>query len=105
MNIRSNLSVYLLVVAICFLAAAPLHAQYVPSKEAFKLAADYFHSQHGTGVLVMVRGEVLYEDYAAGWTTDKPHLLASGTKSFCGLIAACAVQDGLLTLDEKVSTR
>ena len=90
------------VAAICFIATVTSYAQSVPSKEAFTLAADYSHSQHGTGVLVMVRGEVLFEDYAAGWTADKPHLLASGTKSFCGVIAACAVQDGLLTLDEKV---
>ena len=51
----------------------------------------------------MVRGEIVFEDYAPGWTADKPHLLASGTKSFCGVMAACAVHDGLITLDEKVA--
>lgn len=71
--------------------------------ERFKSAATYSHSQRGTGVLVMRRGETIFEDYAAGWTAEKPHLLASGTKSFSGVMAACAVQDGLLTLDEKVA--
>ncbi len=82
---------------------APLNAQVVPSIDNCKAAAEYSHSQHGTGVLVMVRGEIVFEDYAPGWTADKPHLLASGTKSFCGVMAACAVHDELLTLDEKVA--
>jgi CubicO group peptidase (beta-lactamase class C family) len=102
MTAKNHFGVNLLVVAICFIAMAPSHAQSVPSKEAFEHAADYSHSQHGTGVLVMVRGEILFEDYAPGWTVDKPHLLASGTKSFCGVMAACAAHDGLLTLDEKI---
>lgn len=68
----------------------------------FQAAADYSRSKQGVAVLVMKHGEIVFEDYAPGWT-DKPHLLASGTKSFCGVMAACAVQDGLLTLDEKVS--
>ncbi len=80
-----------------------LYAQAVPSIANCKDAADYSHSFHGTGVLVMVRGEIVFEDYAPNWTAAKPHLLASGTKSFCGVMAACAVHDGLLTLDEKVS--
>lgn len=79
------------------------HAQSIPAINDCKAAAEYSHSQRGTGVLVMVRGEIVFEDYAPGWTADKPHLLASGTKSFCGVMATCAVHDGLLTLDEKVA--
>ncbi len=71
--------------------------------ERFKSATAYSHTQRGTGVLVMRRGAIIFEDYAAGWTAEKPHLLASGTKSFSGVMAVCAVQDGLLTLDEKVA--
>ncbi len=69
----------------------------------FQAAAKYSHAEKGTGVLVMRRGEVIFEDYAPGWSAEKPHLLASGTKSFVGVMAVCAVQDGLLKLDEKVS--
>ncbi len=82
---------------------ATVQAQSIPAIDNCQAAAEYSHSQHGTGVLVMVRGEVIFEDYAPGWTADKPHLLASGTKSFCGVMAACAVHDGLLKLDEKVA--
>jgi CubicO group peptidase (beta-lactamase class C family) len=70
--------------------------------QRFRAAAEYSRSQHGVAVLVMRRGEIIFEDYAPGWS-DKPHLLASGTKSFCGVMAACAVQDGFLTLDERVA--
>jgi len=73
-----------------------------PDAERFAAAAAYSRSQHGVAVLVLRRGEVVFEDYAPGWA-EKPHLLASGTKSFSGVIAACAVQDGLLTLDEKAA--
>jgi len=68
----------------------------------FRAAAAYSRSAHGISVLVMRRGEIVFEDYAPGWQ-DKPHELASGTKSFAGVMAVCAVQDGLLKLDEKVS--
>jgi CubicO group peptidase (beta-lactamase class C family) len=57
----------------------------------------------GRAVLVMHRGEVLFESYANGWAADRPHILASGTKSFCGVAAMAAVQDGLIKLDDKVS--
>ncbi|MFY7876949.1 MAG: serine hydrolase, partial [Pirellula sp.] len=89
--------------SVCFIAHGTCLAQPVPSSEACKVAAAYSHSQKGTGVLVMVQGKVVFEDYAEGWNADKPHLLASGTKSFCGVMAGCAVHDGLLTLDEKVA--
>jgi CubicO group peptidase (beta-lactamase class C family) len=71
--------------------------------ERFQAAAAYSHSQRGTAVLVMRGGVILFEDYAPGWNAEKPHLLASGTKSFSGVLAACAVQDGLLQLDDKVA--
>jgi CubicO group peptidase (beta-lactamase class C family) len=100
---KKNVSVFSIsLLLVCFLMSVTAQAQSVPSLEACKLAAAFSHSQHGTGVLVMVQGKVVFEDYASGWHADKPHLLASGTKSFCGVIAACAVQDGLIELDEKV---
>jgi CubicO group peptidase (beta-lactamase class C family) len=99
----TTLLVEAIVASACTFAVGILHADVVPSIANCKDAAEYSHSLHGTGVLVMVRGEIVFEDYAPNWTADKPHLLASGTKSFCGFMAACAVHDGLLTLDEKVA--
>ena len=84
-------------------STSPSASLEVDEKSRFEAAAKYSHSQQGTGVLVMRKGAVIYESYAEGWDAKKPHLLASGTKSFCGIIAAFAVEDGLLQLDEKVS--
>lgn len=53
-------------------------------------------------MLVLLDGEPVFQDSVPGFTVDSLHLLASGTKSFCGIAAALAVEDGLLALDEKV---
>jgi CubicO group peptidase (beta-lactamase class C family) len=67
-----------------------------------KLAAEYNAVNKGISMLVMVEGKVVFEDYPNGGRPDRPHELASGTKSFCGALAVAAAQDGLLTLDEAV---
>ncbi len=69
----------------------------------FDEAADYSTKYSGRAVLIMHKGEVVYERYDNDWTATRPHMLASGTKSFTGVVAMFAVQDGLLTLDEKVA--
>jgi CubicO group peptidase (beta-lactamase class C family) len=71
-------------------------------KTRFEEAARYSHAANGTGVLVMRKGDVIFESYADGWNADRPHLLASGTKSFSGVMAACAAEDGILKLGELV---
>lgn len=63
-------------------------------------AADYSARFDGRAVLILHRGRVVYERYDHGWAASRPHMLASGTKSFTGVLAMFAVQDGLLTLDE-----
>jgi CubicO group peptidase (beta-lactamase class C family) len=77
-------------------AAAPTAAE----TAAFNAAAAHSEANGGVSMLVMRDGAVLFERYAPGATPDQQHLLASGTKSFNGVLAAAAVQDGLLTLDE-----
>lgn len=69
----------------------------------FKAAADYSKAARGVAMLIMRDGVVIFEDYAPIWNESKPHLLGSATKSFVAVIAACAVQDRLIALDEKVS--
>lgn len=69
----------------------------------FQAAAEYSRKSGGYTLLVMKRGEVVFEDYAEGWHAGRPHMLASGTKSFSGILALCAEQDGLLKLDERVA--
>ncbi len=73
--------------------AAPAMAQSFD----FSAASAYSAERRGVSLLVMRRGEVIFEDYpnegdpARGWE------LASGTKSFTGVMGAAAIQDGLIS--------
>ncbi len=62
-------------------------------------AIAYSDANKGVAVLVLEDGKPVCRTADTG----KPHELWSGTKSLVGLIAAAAVQDGLLTLDERAS--
>jgi len=65
-------------------------------------AAAYNRAQGGVTFLVLRDGEVVCRDYV-GEASSRSYFLASGTKSFTGVMAAAAAQDGLLVLDELVS--
>jgi CubicO group peptidase (beta-lactamase class C family) len=88
----------LLVSAHCFAPSAEVR---VPDKAACELAATYFESTAGQAMLVMVDGKVVFERYAAGGGKDRLQVLASGSKSFNGVTAMAAVEDGLLKLDDR----
>ncbi len=85
-------------------ATAAAGLAWAPSRalaaDRFRAAAEYSASKNGISMLVMRGGRILFEDYPNGGAADRPHELASGTKSFCGIMAAAAVQDRLLRLDE-----
>lgn len=66
-------------------------------------AAEYSAGANGHAVLVMYNGRIVYEKYDNGWSQPQPHRLASGTKSFAGVTAAIAVQNGLFDFDDRVS--
>ena len=69
-----------------------------------KLAAEYSASCKGISCLVRVDGKEVFADYPNGGRKDRAHELASGTKSFCGVLAAAAMQDKLIaSWDEKIS--
>lgn len=93
---------------IAWLAAAPLVMGDERTTEPFsadslRSAADYLKDRNGHAMLVYHRDKLVFEEYFNGWSADKPHRLASGTKSFSGAMVAAAVEDGLLKLDEKVA--
>jgi CubicO group peptidase (beta-lactamase class C family) len=69
----------------------------------FARAAVYSAEHSGRAVLIQRDGRVVFERYDNGWSTNLPHPLASGTKSFTGVMAMMAVQDGLLKLDERAA--
>ncbi|HTM07380.1 MAG TPA: serine hydrolase domain-containing protein [Verrucomicrobiae bacterium] len=73
------------------------------SSASLRTAADYLKGLNGHALLVYYRDQLVFEEYFNGWSADKPHRLASGTKSFSGAMLAGAVEDGLLQLDERVS--
>jgi len=68
----------------------------------FEAAADYAGRHALEAMLVERNGETVFERYAAGFDRDTPHALYSGTKSFWGVTAVAASEDGLLSLDERV---
>ena len=63
-------------------------------------AAAYSRPRRGVSLLVMHRGRIVFEDYPSPGAPDRGWELASGTKSFTGVMAAAAVKDRLLDLDE-----
>jgi CubicO group peptidase (beta-lactamase class C family) len=73
--------------------AAPARAQVL----SFEAAAAYSGERRGVSLVAMRGGEIVFEDYpneggaARGWE------LASGTKSFTGVMGAAAIQDGLIS--------
>jgi CubicO group peptidase (beta-lactamase class C family) len=74
-------------------SVAPVAGPYGP-------AAEYSAARRGVSMLVMQHGQVLFENYPDPGGVDKGWELASGTKSFTGIMAAAASADGLLDIDE-----
>lgn len=82
------------------------HAQTasVGDVQRFRSAAEYSREQRGLSVLVMKGDKVVFEEYQNGHTASTPWMLASGTKSFSGVMLAAAIEDGLIKgFDERVS--
>ncbi len=55
------------------------------------LAANYTD-----GIVVLHRGQIVYERYFGALDADTPHIAFSVTKSFVGTLAACLVEEGRL---------
>lgn len=105
---NSNRNWNVLLTLIAWMAMAPLVISDEQTAEPFsadslRSAANYLKDHNGHAMLVYHRDKLVFEEYFNGWSADKPHRLASGTKSFSGAMLAAAVEDGLLKLDEKVA--
>ena len=76
-----------------------------PARESGLCEGPYAYSaaHNGVAVLVMRDGRVICEQYAEGFDRETPHPLFSGSKGLSGLMAAAAVADGILTLDERAA--
>jgi CubicO group peptidase (beta-lactamase class C family) len=66
-------------------------------------AARYSESKRGTAVLVIQNGQAIFERYSRGAVANGRWPIFSGTKSFWGVTALCAVRDGLFRLDDPVA--
>jgi CubicO group peptidase (beta-lactamase class C family) len=86
----------------CPSSAAPVTPDLwkVPDEKMLKAAWDYNVSAGGQTMVIMHKGKVIFDRYANGAGPLRPQPLASGSKSFVGVAAAAAVQDGLMDFDE-----
>jgi CubicO group peptidase (beta-lactamase class C family) len=82
------------------LSAALIAPAAYAQSERFAEAALYSAARRGVSLVVMEGGRTIFEDYPNEGGPDRDWELASGTKSFCGVIAAAAAADGLLDIDE-----
>ncbi|MGW4638391.1 serine hydrolase domain-containing protein [Sphaerisporangium sp. NPDC004334] len=53
-------------------------------------------------IMVVRHGHVVAEGWWAPYSADRPHLLYSLTKSFTAIAVGLAIDDGLLSLDDRV---
>ncbi len=89
---------------LTFACSAKAQNKQLSEQERYKLAAEYSEEFRGLSVLVLKKGKVIFEEYQNGHSADKPWLLASGTKSFSGVMLAAAIEDKLIrNFDEKIS--
>lgn len=65
--------------------------------------ADAFDRNYTDGLIILHRGEVVYERYAGALKEDGQHAAMSVTKSFTGLLAAILAAEGKLDEMAKVS--
>ena len=89
---------FLLLLLASFAAMPAAHAETSPLPGCNKALA-YSAAHNGLALLVLEDGKVRCKSP----DVSTPQELWSGTKSLVGLMAAAAVQDGLLTLDERAS--
>lgn len=95
---------FLLLVAICSHSAFGQTAAAKAELLRFEAAAKYSSEHRGVAVLVMKGDKIVFEDYASPFGEELPWILASGTKSFSGVMCAAAIEDKLISgFDEKVS--
>ncbi|TDU70802.1 beta-lactamase [Prosthecobacter fusiformis] len=84
------------------LAASPLAAAEAAGLN-ISAASKYVASHKGNALFIKQHGKVIHESYFNGAKRGEARRIYSGTKGFWGLAAMAAVEDGLISLDEKVS--
>jgi CubicO group peptidase (beta-lactamase class C family) len=80
----------------------PIASQAQLSSASITAAQKYSATHNGIGLIVKERGQVRFEKYYNGYPGAPLHIY-SGTKSFFGVLAVIAEEEGLLKLDEPAS--
>lgn len=90
-------------IRVTLLALLVLLGGTVAAPADYREAAAYSAQHKGVSFIALEDGRIVFEDYPNGGSADAATGLASGSKSFWGVAAAAMVQDGKLSLDEKLS--
>lgn len=90
-----------LVAAALLFLQANLRAEITPG--SLQAAADYSRPRRGYAVLVMQHGKIIFEEYQNGSSAGAKRKIYSGTKSFWVTATLIAANEGMLSLDERVS--
>jgi CubicO group peptidase (beta-lactamase class C family) len=98
---KANRQQWLAGLLLLFATSASAFAAIEPSD--CTRAAKYSESKRGTAMLVMQHGRTIFEHYANGGAANQRWPIFSGTKSFWGIAALAAVNDGLFGLDDRAS--
>jgi CubicO group peptidase (beta-lactamase class C family) len=86
-----------------FLPAIHPPALVVPkARPNWEAAWAYAQPQGGSALLVLEKGELVFERYKPGFDQEAPQNLMSGAKNFFALGVMAAVEDGLIKLDAPV---
>jgi CubicO group peptidase (beta-lactamase class C family) len=94
----------ILLLAVVYFGSVSLveAASVIPNAEHLKATEDYNFATGGQSLLVIQNGKILAEKYDNGGAASRRQMLASGSKSFVGIAAVAAVQDGIIKLDDYV---
>jgi CubicO group peptidase (beta-lactamase class C family) len=93
--------VYSGVLAFLFATSTGAFAELRPADCA--RAARYSEKERGVSMLVMQNGRTVFQHYANGGASNRRWPIFSGTKSFWGIAALCALNEGLFRLDDRVA--
>jgi len=92
-----------LLMLIMTIGSTVITARAAPDTAAYARAAEYARERRGNALLIYHAGQLVYQEAQNGYDLERPHLLASGTKSFGCAIAVAMQQEGRVNLDERVS--
>ncbi|WP_214318614.1 serine hydrolase domain-containing protein [Nonomuraea sediminis] len=76
----------------------------LPWGEGAEISGEEFLARTRTDALLVMRGEqIVFERYVDEFTPATRHIVMSISKSFCGMLAGCLVEEGLIDLASPTS--